>query len=41
MLTRAEIVSFDDSPPPAGAPSVWVGGAAPATGIEVTGPDPA
>lgn len=40
MPSRADIVSFDDSPPPAGADS-WVPGAAPATGIEVTGPDPA
>ena len=30
---------FDDSPPPPGA-SPWVAGAAPATGIEVTDPDP-
>jgi GrpB-like predicted nucleotidyltransferase (UPF0157 family) len=37
--SRAEIVSFDDAPPPAGA-SPWVAGAAPGTGIEVTGPDP-
>jgi GrpB-like predicted nucleotidyltransferase (UPF0157 family) len=39
MCSRAEIVSFDDSPPPAGA-DPWVPGAAPAAGIEVTGPDP-
>jgi GrpB-like predicted nucleotidyltransferase (UPF0157 family) len=39
MLSRAEIVSFDDSPPPAGA-DPWVAGAAPATDIEVTGPNP-
>jgi len=32
-------VSFDDSPPPPGA-GPWLPGAAPATGIEVTGPDP-
>jgi len=31
-------VTFDDSPPPAGA-SVWVDGAAPAIGIEVSDPD--
>ena len=37
---RAEIVSFDDSPPPPGADR-WVPGAAPATGIEVTDADPA
>jgi GrpB-like predicted nucleotidyltransferase (UPF0157 family) len=37
--SRAEIVSFDDSPPPAGA-GPWLPGAAPATVIEVTGPDP-
>jgi GrpB-like predicted nucleotidyltransferase (UPF0157 family) len=39
MPSRAEIVSFDDPPPPAGA-HAWVAGAAPATGIEVTSPDP-
>lgn len=39
MPSRAEIVSFDDSPPPAGA-DPWVAGATPATDIEVTGPDP-
>ncbi|MBO0788391.1 MAG: GrpB family protein [Actinobacteria bacterium] len=39
MPSRAEIVSFDDSPPPRGA-DAWVPGAAPATGIEVAGPDP-
>jgi len=32
-------VSFDDSPPPPGA-DPWVLGAVPATGIEVTDPDP-
>ena len=40
MPSRAEIVTFDDSPPPPGADS-WVPGAAPATGIEVTEADPA
>ncbi len=40
MPSRAEIVSFDDAPPPAGA-DPWVPGAVPATGIEITGPDPA
>jgi GrpB-like predicted nucleotidyltransferase (UPF0157 family) len=40
MPSRAEIVSFDDSPPPPGA-DPWVPGAAPATGIEVTDADPA
>jgi hypothetical protein len=40
MPSRAEIVSFDDSPPPAGA-DPWVPGTAPAAGIEVTDPDPA
>ena len=40
MPSRAEIVLFDDSPPPPGA-DAWVPGAAPAAGIEVTGPDPA
>jgi GrpB-like predicted nucleotidyltransferase (UPF0157 family) len=39
MPTRAEVVSFDDSPPPPGA-SAWVPGAAPGTGIEVSDPDP-
>ena len=38
MPSRAEIVSFDDSPPPPGA-DPWVGGARPATGIEMTDPD--
>jgi GrpB-like predicted nucleotidyltransferase (UPF0157 family) len=40
MPSRAEIVTFDDAPPPPGARS-WVPGAAPRTGIEVTDPDPA
>jgi GrpB-like predicted nucleotidyltransferase (UPF0157 family) len=40
MPSRAEIVSFDDSPPPPGASS-WVAGAAPETGVEITDPDPA
>jgi GrpB-like predicted nucleotidyltransferase (UPF0157 family) len=40
MPSRAEIVTFDDSPPPPGA-DPWVPGAAPAVGIEVTDPDPA
>jgi GrpB protein len=39
MPSRAEIVSFYDSPPPAGA-SAWVSGATPATGITLTDPDP-
>jgi GrpB-like predicted nucleotidyltransferase (UPF0157 family) len=39
MPSRAEIVFFDDSPPPPGA-SAWVAGAAPGTGIEVSDPDP-
>jgi GrpB-like predicted nucleotidyltransferase (UPF0157 family) len=38
--SRAEIVSFDDSPPPPGA-DPWVPGMAPAIGIEITDPDPA
>jgi GrpB-like predicted nucleotidyltransferase (UPF0157 family) len=38
MPSRAEIVTFDDSPPPPGA-SAWVAGAPRATGIEVTDPD--
>jgi GrpB-like predicted nucleotidyltransferase (UPF0157 family) len=40
MPSRAEIVSFTDSAPPAGS-QIWAPGAAPATGIEVTDPDPA
>lgn len=39
MPSRAEIVLFDDSPPPAGA-DAYVAGAAPAVGIEITDPDP-
>jgi GrpB-like predicted nucleotidyltransferase (UPF0157 family) len=39
MPTRAEIVTFDDHPPPPGE-SAWVPGAAPATGIEMSDPDP-
>jgi GrpB-like predicted nucleotidyltransferase (UPF0157 family)/AcrR family transcriptional regulator len=35
----AEIVTFDDSPPPPGF-SAWVGGGPRATGIEITDPDP-
>jgi GrpB-like predicted nucleotidyltransferase (UPF0157 family) len=38
--SRAEIVTFDDSPPPPGTDG-WLPGATPATGIEVTDPDPA
>jgi GrpB-like predicted nucleotidyltransferase (UPF0157 family) len=41
MPTRAEIITFDDSPPPAGANPWVVPGAGPGTGIEVTAPDPA
>jgi GrpB-like predicted nucleotidyltransferase (UPF0157 family) len=37
--SRAEIVSFHDSVPPPGADQ-WVPGAVPATGIELTDPDP-
>src|SRR5207247_9525935 len=40
MPSRAEIVSFDDSPPPPGANPWVVAGAGPGTGIDVTGPDP-
>jgi GrpB-like predicted nucleotidyltransferase (UPF0157 family) len=40
MPSRAEIVSFDDSPPPGGTDG-WIAGATPATGIEVSEPDPA
>jgi GrpB-like predicted nucleotidyltransferase (UPF0157 family) len=39
MPSRAEIVTFDDSPPPFGA-TAWVTGAPRAIGIEVTDPDP-
>jgi GrpB-like predicted nucleotidyltransferase (UPF0157 family) len=39
MPSRAEIVSFADSAPP--GTDLWVPGAAPAVGIEVTDPDPA
>jgi GrpB-like predicted nucleotidyltransferase (UPF0157 family) len=39
MPSRAEIVTFDDSPPPPGA-SAWVPGAPRAIGVEVTDPDP-
>ena len=39
MPSRAEIVSFDDFPPPAGA-TVWVADAGPEIGIEVIDPDP-
>jgi GrpB-like predicted nucleotidyltransferase (UPF0157 family) len=41
MPSRADIVSFDDCPPPAGANPWVVAGAGPGTGIEVTDPDPA
>ena len=37
MPSRAEIVSFDDSPPPPGA-NPWVAGAGPGTGVKVTDP---
>jgi GrpB-like predicted nucleotidyltransferase (UPF0157 family) len=40
MPSRAEIVSFDSSPPPPGA-SAWLPGIVPVTGIKVTDPDPA
>jgi GrpB-like predicted nucleotidyltransferase (UPF0157 family) len=40
MPTRAEIIAFDDSPPPPGA-DPWVPGVVPGTGIEITEPDPA
>jgi GrpB-like predicted nucleotidyltransferase (UPF0157 family) len=39
MPSRAEIVSFDDAPPPPGA-DPWVPGATPDTTIEVADPDP-
>jgi GrpB-like predicted nucleotidyltransferase (UPF0157 family) len=40
MPSRAEIVQFDDSPPPPGAPSAWLPGAPRAGGIEIAEPDP-
>src|SRR2546429_9299269 len=40
MPSRAEIVSFDDSPPPPRANPRVVAGAGPGTGIDVTDPDP-
>src|SRR5512140_2091 len=40
MPSRAEIVSFDDSPPPPGADPWVVAGAGPGTGIDVADPDP-
>jgi len=39
MPSRAEIVTFDDSPPPPGI-TAWVVGSPRAVGIEVTDPDP-
>ena len=39
MPSQAEIVRFDDSPPPPGA-NAWVAGGQPAADIEVTNPDP-
>jgi GrpB-like predicted nucleotidyltransferase (UPF0157 family) len=39
MPSRAEIVTFDDSPPPPGA-TAWVASAPRAIGVEVTDPDP-
>jgi GrpB-like predicted nucleotidyltransferase (UPF0157 family) len=40
MPSRAEIVAFDDSPPPPGA-DPWLPGTARPIGVEVTDPDPA
>jgi GrpB-like predicted nucleotidyltransferase (UPF0157 family) len=40
MPSRAEIVSFDDSPPPPGANPWVVAGTGPGVGIEITDPDP-
>src|SRR5215471_13848594 len=40
MPSRAEIVSFDDSPPPPGADPWVVAGTGPGIGIEVSDPDP-
>lgn len=39
MPSRADIITFDDSPPPDGA-SAWVPGAGPGTEIEMAAPDP-
>jgi GrpB-like predicted nucleotidyltransferase (UPF0157 family) len=41
MPSRAEIVLFDDSPPPVGADPWVVAGDGPGTGIDVSDPDPA
>jgi len=41
MPSRAQIVSFDDSPPPPGADPWVVAGGTPRIGIEMTDPDPA
>jgi GrpB-like predicted nucleotidyltransferase (UPF0157 family) len=41
MPNRAEIVSFDDAPPPPGAPSAWLGDSRPRAGITIAEPDPA
>src|SRR5215831_7594741 len=41
MPSRAEIVSFDDSPPPPGADPWVVAGGGPRTGIKMTDPDAA
>jgi GrpB-like predicted nucleotidyltransferase (UPF0157 family) len=40
MPSRAEIVQFDDSPTPPGAPSAWLPGTPRAAGIEIADPDP-
>lgn len=41
MPSRTEIVSFHDSPPPAGADPWVTAGAGPRTGIDIADPDPA
>ena len=40
MPSRAEIVSFDDSPPPPGAPSAWLPGSRAQADITIADPDP-
>jgi GrpB-like predicted nucleotidyltransferase (UPF0157 family) len=40
MPSPAEIVAFDDSPPPDGAPDAWLPDTPRATNIQVTDPDP-
>ncbi|HEY1627761.1 MAG TPA: GrpB family protein [Streptosporangiaceae bacterium] len=40
MPSRTEIVTFDDAPPPPGAPNPWLDGAPRAGSITITDPDP-